>query len=313
MKVFLAGAGGAVGKAIIPMLINAGHQVTALTRSEKKSSIIKSLGAIPIIADAMNEKSVVEAICKIKPDAIIHQMTAINPGRVNLKKLDKEFELTNKLRTVGTDYLLKAAREAGVKKFIIQSFAGWNYERTGGKIKTENDPLDPNPPRMQQEMMAAIQYLEKAVFDAPNINATVLRYGAFYGPGTSLSLNGTIVEDIRKRMFPIVGGGTGIWSFAHIEDVASATVAALHSNKTGVFNIVDDDPAPLYEWLPYLAEVVGAKPPMRLPVFIARPIIGEVGISFMTQIRGVSNAKAKKELNWAPKWKSWREGFKFGL
>lgn len=312
MRVFVAGSGGAIGKALIPLLVNTGHIVTALTRSESKSYQIRSLGANPVVADALDKNALLDAVRRARPEAVIHQLTAI-PPRVNIKKFDDEFTLTNKLRTLATDYLIEAAREAGATRFIAQSFAGWNYARTDGTIKTEDDPLDPHPPEMQRRTLDAIRRLEKAVLDVKDLHGVALRYGVFYGPETSISANGYIVEEVKHRRFPIIGRGTGVWSFIHIEDAASATVAALRYGSPGIYNIVDDDPAPVSEWLPYLAAAVGAKPPLRVPTFIGRLVVGEVGVSFMTQVRGASNAKAGRELLWRPKWRSWRDGFRRGL
>jgi nucleoside-diphosphate-sugar epimerase len=259
-----------------------------------------------VVVDGLDAAAVGEAVAAAEPDAIIHQMTALTDTS-DLRRFDRTFAATNALRTVGTDNLLAAARAAGVRRFVAQSFTGWTNERTGGPVKTEADPYDPNPAKQQRRSMAAIQHVEQAVLAAP-VEGVVLRYGLFYGPGAS----DPMVELVRKRRMPIVGDGGGIWSLIHIDDAASATVAAL-SNGQGVYNIVDDDPATSAEVLTTLAELVGAKPPRHVPVWLARIVAGEVGVRFLTEIRGSSNAKAKRELGWQPHWASWREGFRNGL
>jgi 2-alkyl-3-oxoalkanoate reductase len=306
MRVFLAGATGAIGRPMIRQLLAAGHHVTATTRTAAKRDLIWNLGAEPVVVDALDASAVGEAVAKAEPDAILHQLTAL-AGSSDLKHFDRTFARTNELRTVGTDNLLAAARAAGVRRFVAQSYTGWNNERTGGPVKTEHDPLDPSPPKQQRRSLAAIRYLERAVLDAP-LDAVVLRYGTFYGPGASDEL----VTLVRKRAMPIVGAGDGIWSMIHVEDGAGATVAALTRGQ-GVYNIVDDEPAPVREVLTTLADVVGAKPPRHVPVWLARIAAGEVGVSMLTQIRGSSNAKAKRELDWAPRWATWRDGFRGGL
>lgn len=309
MKVFLAGATGAVGGHLIPQLLAGGDEVVAMTRGPGKTGALRALGAEPVVADALNRESVIQAVMRAEPDAIIHELTALS-GVTNFKNFDKEFELTNRLRTEGTDHLLQAAKAAGVTRFVAQSFGNWIYERTGAGLKTEEDPLDPNPPAKQVRSLAAIRHLEAAVVQHGGL---ALRYGGFYGPGTDLTQTGTIAELIRKRRFPIVGDGAGVWNFLHIEDAASATVAALHTGSAGIYNFADDEPAPVREWLPYLAKMLGAKPPRRVPVWLGRIAAGEVGVSMMTQIRGGSNAKAKREFGWTPRYPSYREGFRDGL
>jgi nucleoside-diphosphate-sugar epimerase len=306
MRVFLAGATGAVGRPLVRQLVAAGHHVTATTRTDAKVDLLWNLGAEPVVVDALDPAQVGEAVAKAEPDAIVHQMTSLAGGS-DLKHFDRTFAGTNKLRTTGTDNLLAAARAAGVRRFVAQSYTGWPNERAGGPVKTEDDPLDPNPPAHQRESLAAIQHVERAVTEAP-LEGVVLRYGMFYGPGATEDW----VRLLRKRAMPIVGDGSGIWSMTHVEDAASATVAAL-SHGRGVYNIVDDEPAPVREILTALAEAVGAKPPRRVPVWLARVVAGEVGVSMMTQVRGSSNAKAKRELEWAPRWASWRDGFREGL
>jgi nucleoside-diphosphate-sugar epimerase len=245
-------------------------------------------------------------VAAAEPDAIIHQMTAL-AGNNDLRHFDRTFAITNQLRTAGTDNLLAAARAAGVRRFVAQSFTGWPNERSGGAVKTETDPLDPQPPKQQRESLAAIRHLERAVISAP-LEGVVLRYGLFYGPG-----NGDEMLDLlRKRRMPIVGDGGGIWSMVHLDDAASAAVAALQRGH-GIYNIVDDDPAPVADVLTTVAEILGAKPPRRVPVWLGRLAAGDVGVSMMTRVRGSSNAKAKRELGWAPRWSSWREGYRAGM
>lgn len=304
MKVFVAGASGAIGRCLVPRLVETGHEVVATTRSREKVDQLRRLGAVPVLLDGLDAPGVAETVARAKPAVIVHQMTAL-AGMDDLRNFDRGFAATNELRTRGTDYLLTAAQAAGVRRFVVQSYTGWPNVREGDRIKTEQDPLDPRPPKAQSETLAAIRYMEKAVLDAP-VEGMILRYGSFYGPGASEPL----VELIRKRKFPIVGGGEGVWSWIHVDDAAAATVAAAERGSPGIYNIVDDDPAPVADWLPYLAEAVGAKPPRRFPVWIGRLAGGEVGVSMMTQVRGSSNAKAKRELEWQPVWKSWRQGFR---
>jgi nucleoside-diphosphate-sugar epimerase len=307
MRVFVAGAGGAIGRRLVPQLVERGHAVAASTRSREKVAGLRALGAEPVVMDGLDAAGVGEAIARAEPDAVVHQMTAL-ATMSDLRRFDKEFAVTNELRKKGTDYLLSAAEAAGARRFVAQSYTGWPNIREGGPVKTEDDPLDPNPPAQQSESLAAIRYVERAVLAAP-LEGVVLRYGSFYGPGASEPL----VELVRKRKFPVVGSGGGIWSWIHIDDAAAATVAAVESRATGSYNIVDDDPAPVSEWLPYFAEAVGAKSPRHVPVWLARVAAGEVGVSAMTRIRGSSNAKAKRELSWQPRWASWRDGFQHGL
>jgi 2-alkyl-3-oxoalkanoate reductase len=306
MRVFVAGATGAIGRHLVPQLVEAGHEVTATTRSEAKFDQLWNLGARPVLVDGLDAAAVGEAVAQAEPDAIIHQMTSLAGGQ-DLRRFDRTFATTNQLRTVGTDNLLAAARAAGVRRFVAQSFTGWPNERTGGPVKTEDDGLDPNPPKNQRQTLAAIKYLERAVTEAP-LKGVVLRYCAFYGPGASDEL----IELIRRRRLPVIGNGAGIWSFVHIADAASAAVAALE-HGTGIYDVVEDDPAPTSVVLPALAEIVGAKQPMHVPVWLGRLAAGEVPVVWMTQMRGSSNAKAKRELGWAPKWSSWRDGFRLGL
>jgi 2-alkyl-3-oxoalkanoate reductase len=306
MRVFVAGAGGAIGRRLVPQLVAHGHEVFGSTTHAEKILELQGLGAEALVMDGLDAASVGEAVARAAPDVIVHQMTAL-AGINDLKHFDEGFAVTNELRTTGTDHLLAAAEAVGVRRFVAQSFTGWPNAREGGAVKTEADPLDPDPPKNQTRTLAAIRRLEVAVLNAP-LEGIVLRYGSFYGPGASDDL----VELIRRRKLPIAGDGGGVWSWIHLDDAASATVAAVERGKRGRFSVVDDEPAPVSEWLPYLAECVGAKPPRRVPVWLARLAVGDVGVSLMTQIRGSSNAKAKRELGWEPRW-TWREGFRHGL
>jgi nucleoside-diphosphate-sugar epimerase len=308
MRVFVAGATGAIGKQLVPRLVAAGHDVHGMTRSASKQALLHELGATPVIADALDPDQVAEAVGRARPDVIVHQLTAI--GAIDLRHFDRSFALTNRLRTEGTDYLLSAGQAVGVQRFVAQSIAGFGaYARTGGPVKTEDDPLDPAPAREIRETMAAVRHLEEAVLVARWTEGIVLRYGVFYGPGTSLAQGREQFELVRKRKFPIVGKGGGVWSFIHVADAAEATVAAIDRGSRGVYNVVDDDPAPVAEWLPTLARTLDAKRPMRVPRFVGRLFVGEVGDVMMTEVRGASNARARRELDWRPAHPSWREGF----
>ena len=307
MHVFVAGASGAIGRRLIPRLVAAGHEVTATTRTPAKAGELRALGARAVLVDGLDAAAVTAAVAEAAPDAIVHQMTAL-AGKSDLRRFDRWFATTNELRTKGTDILLAAAAQAGVRRFVAQSYTGWTNPRTGGPVKTEGDGFDSHPQKMQRESLAAIRYLEDTV-PAADLDGIVLRYGNFYGPGASEPL----VELIRKRRFPIVGDGAGVWSWIHLDDAAAATAAALERGDRGVYNITDDEPAPVAEWLPYLAEVVGAKRPMRVPTWLARPMAGAVAVQWMTEGRGASNEKAKRELGWRPVWRSWREGFREAL
>ncbi|MFZ0977075.1 MAG: NAD(P)-dependent oxidoreductase [Solirubrobacteraceae bacterium] len=307
MKVFVAGATGAMGKQLVPRLIAAGHEVVGTTRSESKQAELYALGATPVVLDALDPDQVAAAVAQAQPDAIVHELTSIET--LDLRHFDRSFAMTNRLRTEGTDHLLSAARAAGVKRFVIQSYTSWPYARTGGPVKTEDDPLDPTPPREMRESLDAIRHLESAVTGADWTEGIVLRYGGFYGPGTSLSPGGEQFEMLRKRKYPVVGSGAGVWSFVHIADAAEATVAAVEHGKRGIYNVVDDEPAAVAEWLPALAQAIGAPKPWHVPTFVGRMFAGEPGIVMMTEMRGASNAKAKRDLGWEPRHPTWREGF----
>jgi len=270
--------------------------------------MLHELGAVPVVADALDPDQVAEAVGRARPDVIVHELTAI--GELDMRHFDRDFAPTNRLRTEGTDHLLSAGQAVGVRRFVAQGISGYGaYARAGGPIKTEEDPLDPSPAREMRETIAAIRHLEEAVLGARWTEGIVLRYGAFYGPGTSMAPGAEQSEMVRKRKFPLVGGGGGVWSFIHVADAAEATVAAIEYGSRGVYNVVDDDPAPVAEWLPALAQELGAKKPMRVPRFVGRLFAGEAGAVMMTELRGASNSKAKRELAWRPAHPSWREGF----
>jgi len=306
MKIFLAGATGAMGKQLVPRLIAGGHEVVGTTRSESKRAALYELGATPVVLDALDADQVAAAVAQARPDAIVHELTAIET--FDLRHFDRSFAMTNRLRTEGTDHLLSAGRAVEVQRFVIQSFTSWPYARTGGPVKTEEDPLDPTPAAEMRESLDAIRHLETAVVGADWTEGIVLRYGGFYGPGTSMAPGGEQFEALRKRKFPVVGNGAGVWSFVHIADAAEATVAALERGTRGIYNVVDDEPAPVAEWLPAMAQAIGAPKPWHVPAFVGRLVAGEPGIVMMTEIRGASNAKAKRELGWEPRHPSWRDG-----
>jgi nucleoside-diphosphate-sugar epimerase len=314
MKVFVAGATGAIGRQLVPMLVDQGHEVTGMTRTPAKQDLIRRQGARPVMADALDPEAVAQAVAKVEPEVVVHELTVIDAGSVR-RSIDKAFAQTNRLRTEGTDHLLAAAKAAGARRFIVQSFAGWPYARVGGPVKTEEDPLDDSPPKPVRQTLAAIRYLEEAVTRAEGIEGLALRYGGFYGPGTSLGLNpdGAQIQMLRKRRLPVVGSGAGIWSLIHIEDAAAATVAAIERGAPGVYNVVDDEPVPVSVVLPELAKAIGAKPPRHLPRWLGRLIAGEAAVIMMTEVRGASNEKAKRELGWELRYPSWRLGIRDGL
>ena len=305
MRVFVAGGTGVLGRRLVPQLVARGHQVTATTTSAAKLDLLAQLGAAGVVMDGLDAASVGEAVASAQPDTIVHEMTAISPthaGPPDIKHIDRWFAATNRLRTEGTDHLLAAAEATGVAQLAAQSYASWNGLRTGGWVKTEEDRLDPGEGTIMHAGAMAIRHVEDAVLGA---GGAVLRYGAFYGPGATDDQ----VELVRKRQFPLVGRGTGYSSWVHLDDAASATVLAVEQKVSGVFNIVDDEPAPASEWLPYLAACAGAKPPMRVPKWLARLLAGEAAVTMMTEGRGFSNAKAKRELGWELRYPSWRQGF----
>ncbi|MDQ3742403.1 MAG: NAD(P)-dependent oxidoreductase [Actinomycetota bacterium] len=305
MRIFLAGATGAAGRTLIPKLIEHGHTVVGTTRSEGKTQALRELGAEPVVLDGLDRAAVLEAVAAARPDAIVHQMTAL-AGLTDMRRFERTFAMTNRLRTEGTDHLLEAARLNGVERVIAQSFAGWPYARTGGAVKTEDDPLDSDPPKQMRTTLDAIRHLESAVTGAGGV---VLRYGGFYGPGTGMAPGADQWETVRARKFPIVGDGGGVWSFTHVDDVATSVVAALDRWTPGqIYNICDDEPAPVREWLPVLASVIGAKPPRKVPAWVMRPMAPHL-VTLMCEVRGASNAKAIAALEWVPTWPTWREGF----
>jgi 2-alkyl-3-oxoalkanoate reductase len=303
MRVFVVGASGAIGIRLVPQLIERGHEVIGSSRSPDKAERLRALGAEPVVLDALDARAVRGAVAAAEPDAIVHQATALTDVRFS-KNLDRIFAETNRLRREGTDALLAAARETGVRRFVAQSFANLRYARTGGPVKSEDDPLDSAPVEGMRETAAAMAYLDEAVTDAGGI---ALRYGNFYG-----AANDGFVEPVRKRQFPIVGDGGGVSSFIHLDDAAAATVLALEHEGPAIYNIVDDEPAPVREWLPVLADALAAKPPRRFPVWLARVFAGELGVVLGTEARGASNAKAKRELGWTLRYPSWRQGFAKG-
>jgi 2-alkyl-3-oxoalkanoate reductase len=303
MRVFVAGATGALGRHLVPGLVAAGHEVTATTRTPGKVAQLREAGAEPVVVDGLDRDAVVAAVRAAGPEVIVHQMTALTDMR-SLRKVDQAFAATNELRTRGTDNLLAAAARAGTRRVVAQGH-NFVYERSGGPVKTEDDPLDSRPIPSAARTVAAIRHVDETVpLAAPE--GIVLRYGTFYGPGASDPL----LDGVRKRQMPVIGGGTGIWSFIEIADAAAATLAAVEDGAPGVYNVVDSDPAPVAEWLPYLAEVAGAEPPLRLPAWLGRLLAGEFVVAQMTDGRGCSNEKARKELGWEPRYASWREGFR---
>ncbi len=312
MRVFVAGSTGAIGRSLVPHLIEAGHEVVALSRSPLKTRELETMGAKIAIADPLDKEALTAAIKRAEPEVIIHQLTAL-AGVGNFRRFDEEFTLTNRFRTEVTDSMLAAARLVGARRFIAQSFCGWPFAREGGPVKTEEDPLDTTPPASFSKTLAALRYLEETIRNTTDVAALALRYGLLYGPGTGISRDGSIVELIRRRRMPIVGDGAGIWSFIHVKDVARATVAAVSRGPAGIYNVVDDDPAPVSTWLPFLAQTLGTEPPRRVPVWLGKLAIGDGGVSMMTKIRGGSNAKAKREFGWQPVYPSWRNGFVEGL
>ncbi|HWM88383.1 MAG TPA: NAD(P)-dependent oxidoreductase [Kofleriaceae bacterium] len=308
MRIFVAGATGALGRRLVPMLVARGHEVAGTTRSREKLAGLAAAGAEGALVDGLDREAVLAAVTRARPEVVVHQMTALADLR-SPRRFDREFALTNRLRSEGTAHLIAAAQAAGARRFVAQSYAGWPYARTGGPVKTEEDELDPDPPRQMRRTLAAIRELEDAVLGA-RMEGLVLRYGGFYGPGTPLAVDGAIAKAVRRRQFPIVGGGTGVWSFVHIDDAASATAAAVERGAPGVYNVVDDDPAPVSQWLPALADALGARPPLRVPGWVGLLAIGRAGLSLMTSTRGASNARAVRELGWRPRYPSWRQGFR---
>lgn len=310
MKIFVAGATGAVGTQLVPMLVANGHHVLGMTRSASKREQVRRLGALPVVADALDTDAVGRAVGEAEPDVIVHQLTAI-PARLNMRNFDREFALTNRLRTEGTDNLLSAGHAIGVKRFVAQSNGAVPYAAVGATVKNEDAPFHRDPPKSLRTTLDAITHLEEAVMSARWTEPVVLRYGWFYGPGTAVSLEplGSQIELIRKRQYPIIGSGAGVWSFIHVYDAATATVAAIEGGPAGIYNVVDDEPVPASVFLPMLAEAVGAKPPRRVPRWLGRLAAGDVAVMAMTELRGAANHKAKRDLNWRLRYPTWRQGF----
>jgi 2-alkyl-3-oxoalkanoate reductase len=316
MKVFVAGVTGALGRQLVPQLVARGHEVVGMTRSASKQDLVRSLGARPVVVDALDPDAVARAVTSAEPEVIVHELTALS-GKMSMRDArhpdrSSSAKMTNRLRTEATDHLLAAGRAVGARRFVAQSFGAFRFARTGGPVQTEADSVDPDP---RQTGLEAILYLEHAVTTIDWGEGLALRYGGFYGPGTGISLapDAVMAGPIRKRRFPIVGTGGGVWSHVHIEDAATATAIAVERGPPGIYNVVDDDPAPVREWLPVLASALGAKPPRRIPRWLGRLLAGEMATLMMIEARGASNAKAKRELGWQPRYASWRQGFAQGL
>jgi nucleoside-diphosphate-sugar epimerase len=318
MKVFVAGATGALGRQLVPQLVARGHDVVGMTRTASKQDELQALGARPVVADALDPDAVASVVAGAEPEVIVHQLTALS-GPMSLRdarhpERSTAVTMTNRLRIEATDHLLAAGRAVGARRFVAQSVA-IRFARTGGPVQTEADPLDPDPPAGLRAGLAGLLHVERTVPSIEWGEGLVLRYGGFYGPGTGISLapDAVMAAPIRKRRFPIVGDGGGVWSYVHIEDAAAATAIAVERGRPGIYNVVDDDPAPMREWLPALASALGAKPPRRMPRWLVRLLAGEAATAMMTEVRGASNAKAKRELGWKPHYASWRQGFAQGL
>jgi nucleoside-diphosphate-sugar epimerase len=312
MKVFIAGATGAVGRPLVRALLANGHEVMGMTRSAAKGAPVRAAGAQVVVADALDRDAVVRAVTEWAPDAVVNELTALESVR-KYRNFDKEFALTNRLRTEGTDNLIAAATEAGARTFLSQSFGSWVYADGPAGLRTENDPLISKPFAKQRATFEALQHLEQATLGVSGMTGIVLRYAGFYGPGTSLAADGFVAEEVRKQRLPIVGDGAGVWSFIHVDDAAEATLAALEAGVAGVFNVVDDEPSPARDWIPFLAEVLGAKRPRHVPVWLARVAAGEIAVHAMTRMQGMSNEKAKSTFAWQPRYPSYREGFRRGF
>jgi nucleoside-diphosphate-sugar epimerase len=306
MKVFVAGATGVIGRQLVPRLIANGHHVAGTTTNASRDPLLRTMGATPFVVDILDAGAVADAVARFQPQVIVHEATALSS--VDMRHFDRSFAVTNRLRTEGIDHLLAAGQAVGIRRFVAQSFAGWPFARTGSLVKTEDDPLDPNPIEPMRTTIAAIRHLEAAVLGATWTEGIALRYGGLYGPGTSLAADGgEMTEMIRRRFFPIIGEGTGMFSFIHVGDAADATVAAVERGTRGVYQVVDDEPAPLREWLPVVAEALGAKPPWRIPLWLGRLVGGEMIATMSTETRGASNERAKRVLGWTPRHASWRD------
>jgi len=307
MRIFVAGATGAVGTRLVPLLRAADHAVTGLTHAPAKAAAIRQMGADAVIADALDPQSIAAAVASARPDVIVHEMTAL-ADVADMRHFDASFAVTNRLRTEATDHLIAAGKAAGIRRMVAQSYCGWPYARAGDPVKNEDYPLDPHPAASARATFDAIRHVESAVAGASAFEGVVLRYGAFYGPKTGV-FDSTVVDQLRHRRFPLIGDGGGWWSFVHVHDAAAATAIAVERGHAGLYNIVDDEPAPVREWLRYLATLLGAKPPWRLPRWLGRLLAGEHLVAMMTEVRAGSNQKAKRELGWRPAYASWRQGF----
>lgn len=307
MRIFVAGASGAIGSRLVRLLVSGGHSVVGTTRTPAKADAIRQSGAEAVTGDALNRAATVAAVVRAKPDVIVHEMTSL--AAVNdLRRFSRSFAATNRLRTEGMNNLLAAAIQAGTPRIVVQSFCGWPYARQGGPVKSEDDPLDREPPRELRQTLDAIRYLENTLTASPGIAGVILRYGAFYGDRTGL-FDGPMIDQLRRRRVPLIGDANGWWSFLHIDDAAAATTIAVERGTPGIYNIVDDEPAPVREWLPALAVLLGARRPLWIPEWLAAIVAGEHIVTLMTEGRAGSNAKAKRELGWHPKYPSWRQGF----
>lgn len=313
MRVLLAGATGAVGRRMLPLLSRAGHDVVGTSRTPDRLADLEAAGVRGVVMDGLDPASVDAVVRECRPDVVVHQMTALTEMTGDLRHLDDEFAATNRLRREATDHLLAASRAHGVTRLVAQSYTGWPTERSGPPVRDETAPLDPRPPSAAVRTVAAMRHVETAVPAATDVEGVVLRFGTFYGPGTALARDGTMTAMIARRRLPVVGSGEGRFSFCHVDDAAAASVAALTQGDPGVYNVVDDEPAPVAEWVPYLADLLGAGRPWRIPVPVARLVAGELAVAMMTQARGSSNAKAKATLGWQPSRPDWREGFRAEL
>jgi nucleoside-diphosphate-sugar epimerase len=311
VRVFLAGATGVIGRRLIPQLLAAGHQVTGMTRSAERSEQLRAAGAEPVVADAFDAQALAGVVAGARPDAVIHQLTSI-PARIDPRRMERDFAVNDRLRSEGTANLVAAAKAAGAQRLIAQSVAFFYAPGPPGTVHSEEDPLvrPEQAPKPVRRSAAALATLERSVLEA---GGTVLRYGYFYGPGSAIARDGSTGAAVAKRQLPIVGSGAGVWSFIHVDDAASATVAALETGKAGVFNVVDDEPAPVSEWIPALAQALGARKPRKVPAWLARPLAGSYGVAMMTEAQGASGERAKRELGWSPRYASWREGFRSAL
>jgi 2-alkyl-3-oxoalkanoate reductase len=306
MRVFVAGASGAIGRPLVPKLIAAGHEVTGMTRSEERAGAVRAAGAQAAVVDVFDADALRAAIVEAAPEVVVHQLTAL-PERMDFRKQDL-YTPTNRLRTEGTRNLLDGAQAAGARRFVSQSIA-FAYRNDGSRVKAEDDPLLDSAPGPFEAGVTALREMEAMVLEAGGLEGLVLRYGFFYGPGTHYGSDGAIVADVRRRRLPIVGKGTGVFSFIHVDDAADATLAAIERGAPGIYNVTDDEPAPMSEWVPVLAEAAGARRPLRVPVWLARLVGGKQAATFASELRGASNEKAKRELGWQPGHPSWRTGF----